>query len=409
MAGSQVKPLTSLTISAPAWRAARATEDLYVSMERMEPRALALDGLDDGQDAVEFLLGGDGSGERGGLRGGGGYAGAGGFAADVEDVGTFVEEREAVSDGRPGIGVQASVGERIGGDVEDPHDEGSLAERKPTAAEIPLEARTHGGALYRGGVCRIFLAGEPKAPELELRQLWATRRMVQRPTSANCGRCGAPSARASRKSNGMVNYPTLAAQKTRVEDGAPIVQLRIPMAQRPTSADYGRCEAPVSFRLPTFAKYGRMWATKPQWNVSQTQLQEQEQPQGQLQRPTSADCIAGGPHPVLVLFLDAGCESAHDELLYQAVDEAAAGGDKGILHHQPGAAIRCRIIGIRESGRGQVATYARVVRLQAAVVSLADEWAGECVESARLALYPCPGRSSAGPDAEATAEWHPRT
>ena len=64
----------------------------------------------DGQDAVAFLLGGDGSGEggsalrlglglRGGLGRGGWHAGTGGFAADVEDVGSLVEEGEAVGDG----------------------------------------------------------------------------------------------------------------------------------------------------------------------------------------------------------------------------------------------------------------------------------------------------------------------
>jgi hypothetical protein len=42
----------------------------------------------------------------------------------------------------------------------------------------------------------------------------------------------------------------------------------------------------------------------------------------------------------------AGREPAKDEFLYQAVDHAAAGGDKGIIEHQARAAIRLGIVGI---------------------------------------------------------------
>ena len=65
--------------------------------------ALPPDGLDDGQNAVDLLLGGDGSGERGSLGGGGGGAGTGGFAADIENVGAFVEQRDGMGDGGLGI------------------------------------------------------------------------------------------------------------------------------------------------------------------------------------------------------------------------------------------------------------------------------------------------------------------
>ena len=75
----------------------------------------------DGEDAGLLFVGG----ERG-------CVGAGGFAADVEDVGAFVEHGEALDDGAFG-GVLgrvevAAVGEGVGGDVEDAHDESSPAE-----------------------------------------------------------------------------------------------------------------------------------------------------------------------------------------------------------------------------------------------------------------------------------------
>jgi len=83
--------------------------------------ALLQDGLDDGEDAGLFFFGG----ERGGV-------GAGGFAADVEDIGALVEHGDGLGEGSFGGvlgGVEVTaVGEGVGGDVEDAHDEGSPAE-----------------------------------------------------------------------------------------------------------------------------------------------------------------------------------------------------------------------------------------------------------------------------------------
>jgi hypothetical protein len=117
--------------------------------------ALLFDGLDDGKDAGEFLLGRDGSGKGWGFVGCGGNAGACGFAADVEDVGTFIEQGQAVSDGGLRIAVKATVGEGVGGDVEDSHDKGALTEPQRTATYIPLELRTHIGAIVAGIYRRI--------------------------------------------------------------------------------------------------------------------------------------------------------------------------------------------------------------------------------------------------------------
>ena len=59
-----------------------------------------------------------------------------------------------------------------------------------------------------------------------------------------------------------------------------------------------------------------------------------------------------------------------------------ASGDKEIPQEQPHTAIQFGIVGIREGRRGQIPIDGRVVRPQPSVVSPADEWAGECVQSA---------------------------
>ena len=99
--------------------------------------ALSEDGFDDGEDAALLFL----RGKRSGI-------GASGFAADVEDVSAFVEHLEGVSYGavwRAVGGVKvAAVGEAVGSDVEDAHDEGSLAERECTGAKVPVEVLSRG-------------------------------------------------------------------------------------------------------------------------------------------------------------------------------------------------------------------------------------------------------------------------
>ena len=77
-AGSPVRPVTSLMISAPAAMAARATAALEVSMERMASGRSTVEGFDDRNDAAQFLVGINGSG-----------IGASAFAADIENGGSF--------------------------------------------------------------------------------------------------------------------------------------------------------------------------------------------------------------------------------------------------------------------------------------------------------------------------------
>lgn len=89
------------------------------------------DGFDDRDDARLFFFGGEGCG-----------VGTGGFAPDVEDVGAFVEHRHGLGEGPFGSvlgGVEvAAVGERVGCDVEDAHDECSAAQSERAGAEVPV-------------------------------------------------------------------------------------------------------------------------------------------------------------------------------------------------------------------------------------------------------------------------------
>jgi len=87
--------------------------------------------FDDGEDSGLFFFGGQWGG-----------VGAGGFAAEVEDVGSFVEHLEGLGQGSfGGVGgrvVKAAVGEGVGRDIKDSHDEGSRAEGEGAGAEMPV-------------------------------------------------------------------------------------------------------------------------------------------------------------------------------------------------------------------------------------------------------------------------------
>jgi len=102
------------------------------------------DGFEDWEDAGLLFGGGDGGG-----------VGAGGFAAQVEDVGTFVEELKGVGQGFGGGEEVAAIGEAVGGDVEDAHDAGAWAKREGAGAEVPVKGRAwdegHGEILEAVG------------------------------------------------------------------------------------------------------------------------------------------------------------------------------------------------------------------------------------------------------------------
>ncbi len=100
----------SLTSVAPAASAARATAALVVSTETRAPARGQ--GLDDRHHPGQLLVERDGLGP-----------GPGGLTADVDDVGALGHHVEPVGHGALGGGVEAAVGEGVGGHVEHPHDE----------------------------------------------------------------------------------------------------------------------------------------------------------------------------------------------------------------------------------------------------------------------------------------------
>ena len=83
------------------------------------------------ENARLFFFGG----ERGGV-------GTSGFAAKVEDVGAFLEHPEGLGDGAFGgvLGrvVEAAVGEGVGRDIEDAHDQSALAKNESASAKMPV-------------------------------------------------------------------------------------------------------------------------------------------------------------------------------------------------------------------------------------------------------------------------------
>ncbi len=67
------------------------------------------------------------------------FAGTGGLASDVDDVGSLLEHSERVGCCCCGIEEASAVGEGVGRDVEDSHDERARAEREGAGAELPFE------------------------------------------------------------------------------------------------------------------------------------------------------------------------------------------------------------------------------------------------------------------------------
>jgi hypothetical protein len=134
------------------------------------------DAGEDGQDAGLLFVRGEGCG-----------VGAGGFTAEIEDVGSAVEQAEALLDGEAGIGERgawwvegAAVGEAVRGDVEYAHDDGAGTEGEGACAQAPEEARAvgegHLGILtagdgkccvsWRPGMRDVILEGMQKGGEM---------------------------------------------------------------------------------------------------------------------------------------------------------------------------------------------------------------------------------------------------
>jgi len=88
--------------------------------------AFAKNGFDDGEDAILFVFRAEALG-----------AGARGFAADVDEVGSVVEHGERVFGGDVRAKVEAAVRERVRRNVEHAHDESARAERQSARADLP--------------------------------------------------------------------------------------------------------------------------------------------------------------------------------------------------------------------------------------------------------------------------------
>ena len=119
--------------------------------------ALSEDGFDDGEDAALFFF----RGKRCSVR-------TSGFAAAVEDVGAFVEHSESVLYGAVGRAVGrvevAAVGEAVGRDVQDAHDEGALAKRECAGAEVPVEVWPRGERHGNNSVRQLRVAAGITGP-----------------------------------------------------------------------------------------------------------------------------------------------------------------------------------------------------------------------------------------------------
>ncbi len=113
-------------------------------------RTGAADGGEDGEEAGLFVVGR----ERGGL-------GTGGLGAKVEQVGTLVEEGEGLREGLLFAGEAAAVRERVRREIEDGHQEGTVAEGEGAAGKMPCVARTgeHGESVRGGRVAVGWVPG----------------------------------------------------------------------------------------------------------------------------------------------------------------------------------------------------------------------------------------------------------
>ncbi len=85
--------------------------------------------LEDRDEAAEFF----------GLRNARG-AGAGGFSANIDDIGAQFFQFDGAGEGAVGVLIGGSVGERIGSDVEDAENQGAVAQDEAAVAEFPFEA-----------------------------------------------------------------------------------------------------------------------------------------------------------------------------------------------------------------------------------------------------------------------------
>src|SRR5690606_31488683 len=167
----------------------------HLGLERVDGQRCAAiaQAFQHGQQAVDFFL----QAHRGRAR-------TRGFGADVDNVGAFGGKLQAVRNGGVGFEMARSVGKRIGGDVEDPHDHGALERKLEAPAEqlgahgcitatccytgvaavLPLPPPTAGapaGGVGESGVSK-FLGGRGARPSM-MSSIWSES-MVSHSSSA---------------------------------------------------------------------------------------------------------------------------------------------------------------------------------------------------------------------------------
>ena len=99
----------------------------FIGIERDRNRQLIFQPLQYGDETAPLFFGGDAF-----------RAGAGGFAAYVDDVGALFFKFEGAGVSAVGVGEVAAVGERVGSNVENTHDEGLLAQLEFDGAQLPV-------------------------------------------------------------------------------------------------------------------------------------------------------------------------------------------------------------------------------------------------------------------------------
>jgi hypothetical protein len=109
----------------------------FVRVHGKRNRKPPLQALEDGDEPAQFLGFGNAHG-----------AGARGFGSDVDDVGAFFFQLQGAGEGAVGVAVLTAIRERVGGDVENSHDERALAELQGLVSEFPFVVLTgHEGSF----------------------------------------------------------------------------------------------------------------------------------------------------------------------------------------------------------------------------------------------------------------------
>ena len=132
IAGSKVRPDTSLTITAPASSARRATSAFLVSIANGTVRGWQC--VDHRKDPPQFLIDGNGTRSRPGR-----------FPTDIEQVGPHGNKLSSMLDSKAMVKILAAIGEAVRRDIHDSHDFWEIA-------QLPRGSRKAPGQESRGSI-----------------------------------------------------------------------------------------------------------------------------------------------------------------------------------------------------------------------------------------------------------------